>query len=221
MKIVRPLIYKEKMLDDFDIDNDKSVFKIFFDVLLTMDGTRVTDVNVEDNITGMFNDACYICNVVIQIKRPYLHYGMFKEIASRDTNGGYYYPTSTRVNVVMSMVYFLLEEHGDNSADLTRFKRILSKDLKENSIESRECFERLETAYEGSGPTYLSGDFVVKQPIKSEDLRKINWAVISENYNKQSLKEIVCFWNDPEDRNLIIDDIEKELNGNVEEELPF
>ena len=83
MLLVRQLLYKEKTLDDFDIDSDKSVFKLFFDLLLDMDGTRVTDGNVENNITNMFNDACFICNAVIQMKRPYLHYGYFRELASR------------------------------------------------------------------------------------------------------------------------------------------
>lgn len=47
MQLVRQLIYKEKTLDDFDIDSNKSVFKLFFDLLLNMDGTRVTDVDAD------------------------------------------------------------------------------------------------------------------------------------------------------------------------------
>ena len=44
MQLVRQLIYKEKTIDDFDIDSNKSIFKLFFDLLLNMDGTRVTDM---------------------------------------------------------------------------------------------------------------------------------------------------------------------------------
>lgn len=62
MQLVRQLIYKEKTLDDFDIDSNKSVFKLFFDLLLNMDGTRVTDVDADKKITDMFNDACFISN---------------------------------------------------------------------------------------------------------------------------------------------------------------
>ena len=47
MLLIRQLLYKEKKLDDFDIDSDTSIFKIFFDLLLTMDGTKVTDMKVE------------------------------------------------------------------------------------------------------------------------------------------------------------------------------
>jgi len=35
------------------------------------------------------------------------------------------------------------------------------------------------------------------------------------------LKDIVSFWKDPHDRNMIIDDIEKEIKQNMEDELPF
>ena len=77
MQLVRQLIYKEKTLDDFDIDSDESVFKLFFDLLLNMDGTRVTDYDADKKITDMFNDACFISNAVIQLKRPYMHYGYF------------------------------------------------------------------------------------------------------------------------------------------------
>lgn len=54
---IRPLLYEEKSLDDFDIDSENSIFKFFFDLLLTMEGTKVTDMNVEKNITGMFHES--------------------------------------------------------------------------------------------------------------------------------------------------------------------
>ena len=126
MLLVRQLIYKEKTLDDFDIDSDESVFRLFYDLLLDRDGTRVTDSNVENNITNMFNDACFICNAVIQIKRPYLHYGYFYEVAScPKSKSQHNTPVPARGDVVMCLVYFLLEEHGDNCADLKRLKNTI------------------------------------------------------------------------------------------------
>lgn len=62
---IRPLLYEEKSLDDFNVDSENSIFKFFFNLLLTMEGTKVTDMNVERNITGMFNDACFICTVAL------------------------------------------------------------------------------------------------------------------------------------------------------------
>lgn len=222
MLLVRQLIYKEKTLDDFDIDSDKSVFKLFFDLLLKMDGTSMTDVDADKKITDMFNDACFICNAAIQMKRPYMHYGYLYLIASGSTHyEKYYTPVPSRGDVVMCLVYFLLEEHGDNCADLERLKNTIETDVRKRSVENKNCFEYFSDAYETSGPTYLSGDFVVKLPITDDDLKRVCWSDISHNYDKQWLKDIVCFWKEPHDRNLIIDDIEKEIKQNMENELPF
>ena len=221
MLLVRQLIYKEKTLDDFDIDNDTSVFKNFFELLLNMDGTRVTDGNVENNITNMLNDACFICNAVIQMKRPYLHYGYFRELASRfSPNDTYHSPNPARADKVMCMVYFLLEEYGDNTTDLERFKNTIDTDLRERSRESYERYEQFYDAYH-KNPIYFTNKYVVKLPITDNDLKRICWSDISNSYDKQYLKDIVSYWRDPRDRNLIIDDIEKELKQNMEDDLPF
>ena len=222
MILVRQLLYEEKTLDDFDIENDASIFKLFFDLLLTMDGTRVTDGNVENNITSMFNDACFICNAVIQMKRPYLHYGYFRELVSHFVPDVKNYPRNqARADVVMSMVYFLLKEHGESTADLERFMKTIDTNLRERCNESNERFEQFYSAYNNSNPTYLSGDFVVKLPITEDKLKRVCWSDESKNYDKQCLKDIISFWRDPHDRNLIIADIENEISQNVMDDLPF
>lgn len=222
MRLIRELIYDEKTLDDFDIDSEESVFKLFFDLLLKMDGTKITDGDTEKNITSMFNDACFICNAVIQMKRPYLHLRYFREIASHDyTAGGSPFINYVRADTVLCMVYYLLEEHGEKTTDIERFKSIISNHLNEMDGENRSRFETFSEAYNNSGPTYLSGEFVVKLPITQEKLKRICWSDITKNYDKELLKDIVSFWRDPHDRNLIIDDIEKEIKQNVEDYLPF
>lgn len=222
MRLIRQLLYKEKTLDDFDIDSDKSLFKLFFDLLLNMDGTRVTDVDADKKITDMFNDACFISNAVIQLKRPYMNYGNLYKLASCPTpNDRSYTPVPFRGDIVMCLVYFLLEEHGDNCADLERLKNTIENDVRKRSVENNNCFEYFSDAYENSGPTYLSGEFVVKLPITDDDLKQVCWSDISNNYDKQCLKDIVSLWNDPHDRNLIIDDIKKEIERNTVDDLPF
>jgi len=221
MQFVRQLIYKEKTLDEFDIDSDKSVFKLFFDLLLNMDGTRVTDVDADKKITDIFNDACFISNAVIQLKRPYMHYGYLYKLASSTSNGKSYTQVPARGDIVMCLVYFLLEEHGDNTSDLERLKNTIETDVRKRSVENNNCFEYFSDAYENSESTYLTDEFVVKLPITPEDLKRVCWSDISHRYDKQSLKDIVSFWKDPHDRNLIIDDIEKEIKQNTVDDLPF
>ena len=221
MQLVRQLIYKEKTIDDFDIDSNKSIFKLFFDLLLNMDGTRVTDMDAAKKITDIFNDACFISNAVIQLKRPYMHYGYLYNLASSTSNDKPYTPVPARGDIVMCLVYFLLGEHGDNTADIERLRATIEADIKKRCEENNNCFMYFCDAYENSQPTYLTDEFVVKLPITPDDLKRVCWSDISRRYDKQSLKEIVSFWSDPHDRNLIIDDIEKEIKQNTVDDLPF
>ncbi|MBR3521305.1 MAG: hypothetical protein IKN75_02095 [Prevotella sp.] len=222
MIFVRELIYRENTLDDFEIDSNESVFKLFFDLLLSMDGTRVTDMDAENKITDMFNDACFICNAAIQINRPYMQYGEFYKIASGSSIiAKHYTPVPNRGDIVMCLVYFLLEEHGDDSTALTRLKSIIETDINKRSKENNNCFSCFSNAYYNSGPTYLQGNFVVKLPITKDVLSRVCWSDISNNYDMQCLKDIVLFWNNPKERNFIIDDIESEIKQNMEPELPF
>lgn len=218
MLLVRQLLYDEKTLGDFGIDNNELVFKLFFDILLKMDGTRVTDRNVVSKITSMFNDACFICNAVIQIKMPYFHYVYFRELASHSsTIGNKHTSDEARADIVLCMVYFLLEEHGEKTYDIERFKTTIDTNLTKHSKESKERFDLFYESYYNSDPTYLSNEFVVKLPITQERLKRVCWSDISNNYNKECLKDIICFWTDPHIRNLIIDDIEKEIKHNMED----
>lgn len=216
MLLVRPLLYDEKTLDDFDVDNDESVFKLFMDLLLQIDGTRISDANAETKITEMMNDASFISNAVIRKKRPYMKYGDFRKQISRPTSNANN-KEPAHADIVMCMVYFLLEEHGDDCPDLKRFKRAIESDVTEHN---EELFRKFDDKYFGSGPTYLTDKFVVKLPITPDRLKRVCWSDISNDYDKKYLEEIVSFWDDPHERNLIIDDIESEIKRNTEE-LPF
>ena len=143
MLLIRQLLYKEKKLDDFDIDSEGSIFKIFFNLLLTMDGTRVTDMNVESNITSMFNDACYICTVSLLIKRPALQLGYFRELCNQNTFKGTYYSTNdARADVVLCMVYFLLKFCGEGNENTRQLMAVIDTNLRERTPNSNDRYER-------------------------------------------------------------------------------
>ena len=222
MVLIRELLYDEKILDEFDIESDKSVFKLFFELLLNMVGTRITDGDAEKKITSMFNDACFISNAVVQMKRPFLHLRYFRELASHDcTAGGTFFFNDVRADTVLCMVYFLLKEYDEKTSDIEKFQSIISTHLNEMDGESKNRYEVFDNAYNNSGLTYLSGEFIVKLPITQEKLKRICWSDITKDYDKELLKDIVCFWREPHDRNMIIDDIKKEIELNTEDDLPF
>lgn len=224
MLVVRGLLYKEKTLDDFDIDGDDSIFKKFFELLLTMDGTRVTDLNVEDNITSMFNDACYICTVAMIIKRPALQLGYFRELCNQKTFKGTYYSTNeARADVVLCMVYFLLKHCSEGNDKTKNLMSVIDTNLRERSRESYDRYERFFNVC-NSFDGMLSPGYFNKITITPEVLENMNtnWKTITGNFDKKQLSELVSYWKDPHQRNLIIDAIEEELNSTLfDDDLPF
>lgn len=224
MLLVRPLLYDEKTLDDFDIDNEDSIFYRFYNVLLKMDGTRVTDHDVEKNITSMFNDACYICTIALLIKRPELRLGYFRELTNQKRLMGTYYNTNeARADAVLSMVYFLLKYCSEGNKNTRNLMTVIDTHLRERSNDS---YERYEVFYNScqSFCDMLTPGLFNKRTITAAVLKKeaIKWHEITNNYDKDKLTSLILFWKEPQQRNLIIDAIEEEVNASFSfDNFPF
>lgn len=224
MYLIRSLIYKDKKLDDFEIESDDSIFKIFYDVLLTLDGTKVTDLNVEKNITDMINDACYICTVALIVKRPALLLGHFRDLCNQKKKNRTYYSTNeTRSDAIMSMVYFLLEHCSDNNDRTRNLMSVIDKDLKERSNESNEIYKSFFYACEIFHgflyPGYFKQITLTPWFLKEMD---IDWKAITHEYDKESIINLVSYWKDPHQRNIVIDSIETTVNNSYfDDDLPF
>lgn len=220
MILVRQLLYEEKTLDDFDIENDASIFKRFFERLMTMDGTRGSNRNVEKNITSMFNDACYICTLALQIKRPALQFGYFRDLCKQ---GAYYSTKDTRADMVLCMVYFLLKHCCEANDSTKSLMAVIDANLRERSLGSYNRYKRFFDSCDSFQGKLFPGYFD-RITITSEVLsnRRINWKMLTCNYQKESLIELVSFWNEPHERNLIIDAIESEVKNTIfDDDLPF
>ena len=221
--LVRQLLYKDKTLDEFDIESEYSLFKCFYEVLLNLDGTRVTDLYVEKNITDMFNDACYICTVAMIIKRPYLKLGYFREICYQKKKSTYHSSDEMRADIVLSMVYFLLEKYIEGSDNTKKLMSVINSDLRKRSNDSCETYEKFFYACEPFVGMIPPGYFN-KKTITSEELNNMNidWKIITDNFDKNKLTELVSFWSEPHQRNLIIDNIESNVNSYLfDDDLPF
>lgn len=213
MLLVRPLLYEEKTLDDFDIDNEDSLFYRFYNQLLKMDGTRVTDHDVEKNITSMFNDACYICTIALLIKRPELKLGYFRELTNQKRLIGTYYDTNeARADAVLSMVYFLLKYCSEGNKNTRNLMTVIDTHLRERSNDSYERYEVF--YYSCQSVSMLTPGFFNKRTITAAVLKKeaIQWHKITNTYDKDKLTSLILFWKEPQQRNLIIDAIEEEVN---------
>lgn len=224
MILERRLLYEEKKLDDFDIDSDSSIFKRFFELLLTIDGTKVTDRDVEKNITSMFNDACYICTLALLIKRPALKLGYFRELCNQKTYQGTYYSTNEpRADVVLCMVYFLLKQCCEANDNTKNLMAVIDTNLRERSLESHDRYKRFFDSCDSFQgmlfPGYFDRVTITSKVLKNMDT---DWKTLTSNYQKESLTELVSFWNEPHERNLIIDAIESEVKNTIfDDDLPF
>lgn len=207
---IRPLLYEEKSLDDFNIDSENSIFKFFFDLLLTMEGTKVTDMNVEKNITGMFNDACFICTVALLIKRPAMRLGEFRSWCNeKEFKGTYYATNEARADVVLCMVYFLLKYCGDRNTSTDQLMSIIDTNLRERSRDSYNRYERFFNAcdsFQGKvSSVYYQQRRITRQMLEIVDF---NWWNFDASWSG-----LLNWWSRPQERNLIIDFIEEKFDN--------
>lgn len=224
MFLIRPLIYKDKKLDDFEIESGDSIFKRFYDVLQTLDGTKVTDLNVEKNITDMINDACYICTLALIVKRPALLLGHFRELCNqKKMNGTYFSKNEIRQDAVMCMVYILLDHCCENNDRTKNLMFVIDKDLRERSNESNEIYKSFFYACESFHGFLYPGYFkqITLTPLDLKEMY-IDWKAITHEYDKESIINLVSYWKDPNQRNIVIDAIETTVNNSYfDDGLPF
>ncbi len=219
MNLVRPLLYKEKSFDDFEDTTENPYFSYFYKILLTIDGTKVTDLDVEKNITELFNDSCYICTLALILKHPELNLGYFRKISE----GPCYTSDELRADVVLCMVYFLLKKHSITNDRIQILLSSINTDLRERSKESNEIFECFFYSCD-SVDTLIIPWYFETRDITQEVLNdlNINWRNVTNGYNKKELTELVCLWKYPSERNLIIDNISEQVkNEFFEDDLPF
>lgn len=219
MLLIRELLYKEKTLDDFDIDSDSSIFKTFMECLFNCDAIKLTEKYVDKNITDMFNDACYICTIALIFKRPFLNLGVFREIAYGKTNNS---TNELRANAVLSMVYYLLKITCELNERTKELMNTINNHLRECSPNSNktyyEFFNKCDSLNIKLQEGYFKPVIITKELLDSHNFR---WKRITSGYNKNKLESLVCFWKDARQRNLVIDYIEKEIQTEIDTELPF
>lgn len=213
----RDLFYKEKSLDDFDIDSEDSPFKSFYEILLTLDGTRIEDPDVEGIITDMFNDACYICTIALLVRRPALKIGVFRQYCVTDETRHYSFAKEdARADEVLCMVFYLLMDCKTKTSETEQFMSVLNKHLREHSNHSYETYERFFDRCKDFLYIFSTSEF--NQRVLAFDEfdwvgREPDWKSITNHYNKKDIKEIVECWKDPQQRDIVIDDIVSEVNS--------
>lgn len=216
MLYLRELIYEEKTLDDFDLESENSVFRSFYNILLETPGTRAIDRNAEENITGLLNDACYIFSLAMMLKRPHLKLGNFMDLCNQDDT-----------YLVMTMVYYLLYSYFPDK----------DKNLNELAISIKKYMDDY-SSYNGSVNMDFALEFVNNKELPPASFfnyyrprrmthellnsSEILWIHQLHDCTKNDLKEFVCLWKEPQERNTLINYILNQIkNPATESDLPF
>lgn len=112
MIIPRNLVYKERKLDEFDIDEEGSIDKILYDKLIEVEGLFAECPNTQsrgEQFQGIFNDVYYIVTLSNMYSRPEDKLHDFVSIAGQPNwSAKHYNCLSAKSQAVMGMVYAIL-----------------------------------------------------------------------------------------------------------------
>ena len=102
--MVREIIYRNRNnIEEFGVDENDSVNKVLFDTIFQIQYVSIRN-DLNDTLLGLFNDAYYICTLILLEKRPYFNINKYIKILS-----GCQYVDSDRIIIVMSMVSVYLK----------------------------------------------------------------------------------------------------------------
>lgn len=99
----------------------------------------------------------------------------------------------------------------------------LDKHLRERTSESNETYKDFFNKLDTYNQLLPTGYFkrITITPNLLEEL-KLNWFMLTNDYDREKLTNLVTFWKDAPQRNAIIDDIIKNVEINrVLDDLPF
>lgn len=215
MQIPRHLIYEEKSLDFFKIDDENSIFSAFTCALLHINGRRTSNPGIETTITSMFNDACYICTLAMSVEYPYLYYGDYRAYISDMNSSRKAY--MARTDIVMLMVMCLFENTIGLPDNVRRLSTIIDKDV---NIESSSVAKIL-YHYMKDKKWNIDGSFFSKRIPTKEFLDSQNWFLLTKQFNIDEIEKVVNYWTIPKEQIMVIDSIEKQVIEKDRKQISF
>lgn len=183
-KIPRELIcFTHRSLDHYDVDDRKYANFFFFEQMLKMDILSPQYKETESQILAIFNDAYFILTLVFLEKRPILRLGYYREIARIWPGGGV---SLEREVIVLSLVYEIL---GLIKQELPHsvlyFKEELKRFLSAKKDYVYYFFSIKEDVYRYSITLFYP------KKITKEVVNKIDWEDLTDNFDLETIQDIV------------------------------
>ncbi len=130
-----------KSIEEFGVDTNNTINKALFDVLFQIEYIT-SKSEMEETLLGLFNDAYYICTLILLEKRPYFKMQRYKDIASGCEEFFLAFNTE-RAIIVMSMVSVYLKSLDIITDDINKTIGIIHADY--SSQADKALFERIVT----------------------------------------------------------------------------
>lgn len=178
MDIPRELIYEDRSsLNRFGINDMGSLNELIYDnYLIETTDLCQRDDNSVNRILKAFNDAYYICTIVLMQPSPI--FGL-----------SYYIKRVNIPQVVFPMVFLYLSKVNTNSLIITRIQKIIASEAQRKNDWNKNFayVQHISGLYDGS----VDSSTFTQRKITSELLSKIKWCDATDCFNKDSINRIV------------------------------
>lgn len=223
MLLPRELIYTERRLEEFCIDDLRSLFCHLYEIISCEDGMPPHDAGAYETITKTLNTVCYICTDAMLQPIPklaigdYINYIIGINPLPSIRKVAYVTIVLNSVEKIFNIQTDLLENKKYRDFYATIVKRLAKADISRNiNISFHNYFKKLD------GEGIWDDWFITPRVINDEFLQTVNWQKLTNDYNLDSIRFIVR--NISKDDNIklkVIQSIRKEVSDSDPDQLPF
>ena len=172
MDIPRALIYKDRQqIEEFGISDDSFLNKrLYEDWIFNVPDLRPGDIGFSSRILQVFNDAYYICTVVL-MKPLKCHYCL-----------PYYLSKTKLPSVVIHLVYYYLKRVDFEHPSISLLLKAIKTEIK------REGWDELLKNIEAIGKNkVMPRTLFSRRELNSEFLSTIDWNTITNHYSSEGI----------------------------------
>lgn len=219
--IFRYLLYEEKPLSAFSIEEEGTMDFAIFEVLMAMGQFKD-----EKSIIRVYNDVYFVCTLLVDYYQlPYMHIDDCKaliknayksELNVSDMN----ITVAERYSYVVLIVSYCLLKHIDNWQNDVKLKRTITRlggKIQEKPNLTNILFPKITSAISNNKTVY-SENVYHRRKITKDILTGIDWNQQTKEYNIEKIEEVVGYAATNEEKILIISSIEAEF-GKIYDDL--
>ena len=219
--IFRHLIYEEKPLNAFSIEEEGTMDFALFEVLMTMGQFKD-----EKSIIRLYNDAYFVCTLLVDYYQlPYIHIDDCKaliknayksELNISDMN----IAVAERYSYIVLIVSYCLLKHIDNWENDVKLKRTITRlggKIQEKPNLTNILFPKI-TSATSNNKTIYSANVYRRRKITKDILTGIDWNKQTKEYNIEKIEEVVGYAATNEEKILLLSSIEAEF-GKIYDDL--